>query len=105
MSEITHDVEMSPTHDVEMSPTVGAIFGAMAKAQAKLEGAKKDAENPHLKSKYADLASVWEAVKAALPSFELCVVQLTRENRAGSDAGPLVWRMAAWHPVYARIKR
>lgn len=39
---------------------------ALARAFARIEAAKKDSENPHFRNKYADLASVTEAVKEPL---------------------------------------
>lgn len=62
------------------SATVDKLFAALSKAQGKLLGAKKDTENPFHKSKYADLASVWEACRAALCECGLCVVQTTRQS-------------------------
>ncbi len=41
---------------------------ALARAFAKIESAKKDKRNPHLGNKYADLASVTEAIKLPLTS-------------------------------------
>lgn len=51
------------------------IAAALVKVQAGLKGARKTKENPHLKSKYADLASVWEACHEALTANEIAVVQ------------------------------
>lgn len=59
------------------SEQVNEIAAALAKAQAVLEGAKKDTANPFFKSKYADLASVWGACRSALPPNGLSVVQTT----------------------------
>jgi len=42
------------------------IYVALAAAQAEMTHAKKGAENPHFKSKYADLSEVVDAVKPAL---------------------------------------
>lgn len=52
-----------------------AFNAALAKAQGQIEGASKSSENPHFKSKYADLASVWEACRSALTDNDLSVVQ------------------------------
>lgn len=60
---------------IETSQTIGAIAGALAKAQAEVEGAAKDRVNPHFKSSYATLASVWEACRAALSKNGIAVVQ------------------------------
>jgi hypothetical protein len=48
------------------SDSIAAIAPALVKAQAEIKAALKDATNPHFKSKYADLSSVVEAVKAPL---------------------------------------
>ncbi len=55
--------EDSPQVVVTMSPTVGKIAEALAKAQAEMKPAAKDATNPHFKSQYATLASCFDAVK------------------------------------------
>lgn len=59
------------------SEQLGDLAAALAKAQAKVKGAKKDAQNPHYKNDYADLASVWDACRDALTSNGLSVVQTT----------------------------
>jgi len=48
---------------------------AMAKAQAEIKAALKDSKNPHFKSSYADLTSVWDACRTALTKNGLSVVQ------------------------------
>lgn len=48
----------------------------MAKAQGAIAHASKDSENPFHKSKYADLANVWEACRKQLSENGLSVVQL-----------------------------
>jgi ERF superfamily len=59
------------------SEQVNELFSALARAQAKLTGAKKDSENPYFKSTYANLESVWEACRPVLYAHGLCVVQTT----------------------------
>lgn len=71
MSEETA-IQSTTTH----SPTYGKLALALSKAQGVMAGAKKDATNPHLKNKYADLASVWEACREPLSKNELAVVQM-----------------------------
>ncbi len=58
------------------SSTLGALAKALAAAQGKIEGAKKTAQNPHLKNKYATLSDVWDACRAQLSSAGLAIVQL-----------------------------
>ena len=52
------------------------LYTALAKAQAEITGAKKDSANPFFKSKYADLASCWDACRDALTSNGLAVIQM-----------------------------
>lgn len=52
------------------------LFAALAKAQAEIKTALKDAANPFFNAKYADLASVWEACRGPLTKNGLCVTQL-----------------------------
>ena len=58
-----------------MSTEIGALATALSKAQKTMKGAQKDSTNPHFKSKYADLASVWDAARDALTANALSVVQ------------------------------
>lgn len=62
------------------SESIGALAGALSKAQAEIRGAVKDTANPFFKSKYADLSSVWEACREPLAKNGLSIVQT---NRAG----------------------
>lgn len=63
---------------MNQSQTIGALAAALAKAQGQILGARKDAANPFFKTKYADLASVWDACRAALSQNGLAVIQTTR---------------------------
>lgn len=56
------------------------IATALAKAQAEVKAALKDSNNPHFKSRYADLTSVWDACRSALTKNGLSVVQRTDFN-------------------------
>lgn len=58
------------------SGTLGELAKALAKAQGAIKGAKKDSTNPHFKSRYADLASIWEACRGPLSENGLSVLQL-----------------------------
>ncbi len=59
------------------------LYAAMAKAFPEIEGASKDKNNPHFKSKYADLGAVVEAIKPALTKHGLFFVQQTHEQEGG----------------------
>lgn len=60
---------------MKTSPEIKQLAAALAKAQAKIEGATKDSTNPHFGKTYADLASVWETIREPLSSNGLSVVQ------------------------------
>lgn len=60
---------------LECSETTAALHEALAKAQGVIRDAEKTRENPHLKTKYATLASVWDACRAALADNGLSVTQ------------------------------
>lgn len=77
------DREVATTHS--MSADIGALALALAKAQAEVKGALKDADNPFFKSKYADLDSAWKACREALSKNELAVIQtpFTSHNNVG----------------------
>lgn len=58
------------------SEQINEIAGALAKAQAQMGAAKKDSDNPFFKSKYADLASVVDAIRGPFAENNLSYVQL-----------------------------
>lgn len=63
-----------------MSDSVAALAAALAKAQGMMSHASKDANNPHFKSRYADLAAVWSAVREPLSANGLSVVQTVAQG-------------------------
>ena len=69
-------VTRSGAINVTMGGDVGALFAALAKAQGQMGAAKKGAANPHFKSKFADLASVLEAILPPLNANGLALVQM-----------------------------
>jgi hypothetical protein len=50
---------------------------ALSKAQGQMHSAKKDSANPFFKSKYADLASVMEAIREPFANNGLSVIQVS----------------------------
>jgi len=57
------------------SEIIDKIAPAFCLAQADCNNAKKSSNNPHFKSKYADLTAVWEACSKALYNNRLSVIQ------------------------------
>lgn len=60
---------------MKSSETISKLAMALCKAQGEISPAKKDANNPFFKSKYADLESVWEACREVLAKHEISIVQ------------------------------
>lgn len=60
---------------LSQSPELDQLATALAIAQGSIQGAVKDRTNPAFKSSYADLASVWDACRAALSANGLSVSQ------------------------------
>jgi len=58
------------------SENIATLAAALCAAQAEIRGAAKDAENPLFRSKYATLASVWDACREPLTSNGLSIVQV-----------------------------
>lgn len=58
------------------SAEIGELAKALAAAQGEMTAAAKDATNPHFKSRYATLASVWDAIRGPLSRNGLSVSQV-----------------------------
>lgn len=78
------DVLIVASSAVKRSSSIAALAAALAKAQGEIAGASKDKTNPHFKSAYADLASVWDACRGPLSKHGLAVLQ------PASAHGPIV---------------
>jgi hypothetical protein len=72
------------------SDSIAALAAALSKAQAQIEGAKKDIENTFFKSKYADLASVVEAIRKPLSDNGLAYVQTINEVEKAASVSTLI---------------
>lgn len=53
----------------------GALYAALAKAQADMSNVLKDSKNPHFKSSFASLAAVRDVVVPALSKHGIAVIQ------------------------------
>jgi hypothetical protein len=65
------------------SESIAALAAALSKAQASITGALKDSSNPFFKSRYADLASCWDACRKQLADNGLAVIQATDVTNVG----------------------
>lgn len=66
------------------SEQINELAAALAKAQGEMRFAAKGNVNPHFKSKYADLASVIEALREPLSRNGLAHTQLCRDGEGGT---------------------
>lgn len=73
---MTHEGEIK----MNRSEQINELAAALAAAQGEMTGALKDSANPFFKSKYADLASCWDACRTPLAKNGLSVVQLTEKG-------------------------
>ena len=64
-------------------PSTGKIVAALSKARPRFEDVKKNRENSHLKSRYANLAAVISATAPALAENGVVVVQSPEPQGAG----------------------
>ena len=67
------------------SESINELAAALSKAQGTMRGALKDSDNPFFKSKYADLASVVEAIRESFSANGLSYIQTvepTEKNEA-----------------------
>lgn len=69
---------------MHQSESIAALAASLSLFQMNCDSAKKNAANPHLKNKYADLGSVWDAIRAPLGEFNLAVVQLPMPGEPGT---------------------
>jgi hypothetical protein len=69
---------------MKFSDSTKNLIVALVKAQAGFESAKKTANNPLFKTKYADLAEVIDAVKKPLSDNGLAFVQTVEPNAGGT---------------------
>lgn len=65
------------------SDQVDQLQDALSKAQGVIKPAAKNATNPHLRNKFADLASCWDALRDALSSNGLSVSQGSKYDDSG----------------------
>jgi len=64
---------------MKQSDQINELLTALSKAQGMIKGASANSVNPHFKSKYADLSSVWEACRDALSQNGLSIIQFPCE--------------------------
>lgn len=80
------------------SESIANIAAALAVAQGEIEGAIRNAQNQHLRSSYADLASCWAACQPHLSKNSLALIQApfdAGQNRVGLET-TIVHKSGEW---------
>lgn len=88
------------------SQSIAEIAKALCKAQSQFESAKKTSQNPHFRSKYADLSAVWDALRDILPEHGLSVIQTILPNEIGTAqmlVTTLLHSSGEWFKSYAPL--
>ena len=65
------------------SEQINELAAALSKAQGQITPAKHDAQNPHLKNRYATLTAVWDVIRKPLADNGLSVVQVVSTDQDG----------------------
>lgn len=78
------------------------IAQALVKAQMEMGPALKQSNNPHFKSKYADLGNVMEACMPALQAQGIAVIQPTGEDELGRYVETIFIHAASGEQVSCR---
>lgn len=65
------------------SEDTAALAEALAKAQGEIKNAAFNRVNPHFKNKYADLASILDAIRAPFAKNQLAISQMTEVRDGG----------------------
>lgn len=79
---------------------VRLLVQALSRVQGSLEGAKKDASNPHYKSKYATLHASWKAARKLLHANGFAIVQLP----IPAEGGGVMLRTTLYHEDGANLE-
>lgn len=78
---------------MDHSQVIKNIIPALMSVQSKMSAVTKDTRNDFFKSKYADLAAIWDACKMHMADMGLLVVQ----NPCGTDAGMVSLETIIFH--------
>jgi hypothetical protein len=88
------------------SENINELAGALAKAQGFIKSAVEDKKNPHFKSSYASLNSIWDACRESLSLHGLCVIQsITNEGEWYVMVTTLAHSSGQWMRSYMPISK
>ena len=68
--------EIRGEHEMVCSIELDKLSDALCRAQGDMRGASKDSENPFFRSKYADLAAVWDDIREPFAMNDISVIQM-----------------------------
>lgn len=75
---------------MKMSESISTIAPALVKAQALIEDAVKDSNNPAFRSKYADLSAVLAVIRKPMANNDLCVLQSPARADGGVEVETMI---------------
>lgn len=98
---------MSDVNPIYIDKATPELFAALAAAQGEVENASKSSNNPHFRSKYADLAEVLNTVRPVFAAHGLSIMQSTAFNGSfvsvttliGHKGGGLIYSTASCVPA------
>lgn len=70
----------APAPKIGRTDDIRRLATALAAAQGETDNASKDSDNPHFKTKYADLASVFDVIRLPLARHQLARTQIVNYN-------------------------
>jgi len=73
----------TPGGQMQTSAQIKELAEALSKAQGQMSPAKKDKDNPFFKSKYADLAAIFDVIRGPLSANGLAIVQGIEDGAVG----------------------
>lgn len=88
---------MASVARIKDEPPPATLAAAMALAFGEIEGATKSANNPHFKSKYADLTAVIDAIKPALIKHGLFFTQCPVPSEGGVQVETVLHHSSGEH--------
>ena len=71
-----------------------SFIKALNRVQSVLEDARRDAKNPHLKSKYATLGSVWDVIREPLAKNGFAITQVMEAQNTSWVLKTTLWHEA-----------
>lgn len=82
---------------MKTSELINEFAKAMAEAQKQMRPAAKDGLNPHFKSRYSNISSIWEAIRSPMTSNGLTVLQdVITEEKSVSVVTRIIHHSGQW---------